>query len=84
MMIIPQVWDSVMKIIQMVPQKLIVVNNWIEHMLENQPELQAYFEEFSSQAESNIDSLFKCRHDTESAEYYQQPQRTVIWSTWRC
>lgn len=57
MMIIPQVWDSVMKIIRMVPQKLIVVNNWIEHMLENQPELQAYFEEFSSQAESNIDSL---------------------------
>lgn len=57
MMIIPQVWDSVMKIIQMVPQKLIVVNNWIEHMLENQQELQAYFEEFSSQAESNIDSL---------------------------
>lgn len=57
MMIIPQVWDSVMKIIQMVPQKLIVVNNWIEHMLENQPELQAYFEDFSSQAESNIDSL---------------------------
>lgn len=57
MMIIPQVWDSVMKIIQMVPQKLIVVNNWIEHVLENQPELQAYFEEFSSQAESNIDSL---------------------------
>lgn len=57
MMIIPQVWDSVMKIIQMVVQKLIVVNNWIEHMLENQPELQAYFEEFSSQAESNIDSL---------------------------
>ena len=57
MMIIPQVWDSVMKIIQMVPQKLIVVNNWIEHMLENHPELQAYFEEFSSQAESNIDSL---------------------------
>lgn len=57
MMIIPQVWDSVMKIIQMVPQKFIVVNNWIEHMLENQPELQAYFEEFSSQAESNIDSL---------------------------
>ena len=57
MMIIPQVWDSVMKIIQMVPQKLIVVNNWIEHMLENQPELEAYFEEFSSQAESNIDSL---------------------------
>lgn len=57
MMIIPQVWDSVMKIIQMVPQKLIVVNNWIEHMLENQPELQVYFEEFSSQAESNIDSL---------------------------
>ena len=57
MMIIPQVWDSVMKIIQMVPQKLIVVNNWIEHMLENQPELQAYFEEFANQAESHINSL---------------------------
>lgn len=57
MMIIPQVWDSVMKIIQMVPGKLTVINNWIEHMLENQPELQAYFEEFSSQAESHINSL---------------------------
>ena len=57
MMIIPQVWDSVMKMIQMVPEKLTVVNNWIEHMLENQPELQAYFEEFSSQAESHINSL---------------------------
>lgn len=57
MLIIPQVWDSVMKIIEMVPQKLTVMNNWIEHMLENQPELQAYFEEFSSQAESHINSL---------------------------
>mgnify|MGYP004481507289 FL=1 len=57
MMIIPQVWDSVMRIIEMVPQKLTVINNWIEHMLENQPELQAYFEEFSSQAESHINSL---------------------------
>ena len=57
MLIIPQVWDSVMKIIDMVPQKITILNNWIEHMLENQPELQAYFEEFSSQAESNIDSL---------------------------
>lgn len=57
MMIIPQVWDSVMKIIQMVPEKLTVMNNWIEHMLENQPELQAYFEEFSRQAESHINSL---------------------------
>ena len=57
MMIIPQVWDSVMKIIQMVPEKLTVMNNWIEHMLKNQPELQAYFEEFSSQAESHINSL---------------------------
>ena len=57
MLIIPQVWDSVMKIIEMVPQKLTVINNWIEHMLENQPELQAYFEEFSSQAEGHINSL---------------------------
>lgn len=57
MLIIPQVWDSVMKIIEMVPQKLTVINNWIEHMLENQPELQAYFEEFSNQAESHINSL---------------------------
>ena len=57
MMIIPQVWDSVMKIIQMVPEKLTVMNNWIEHMLENQPELQAYSEEFSRQAESHINSL---------------------------
>ena len=54
MLIIPQVWDSVMKIIDMVPQKITILNNWIEHMLENQPELQAYFEEFANQAESHI------------------------------
>lgn len=57
MLIIPQVWDSVMKIIDMVPQKITILNNWIEHMLENQPELQAYFEEFANQAESHISSL---------------------------
>ena len=57
MLIIPQVWDSVMKIIDMVPQKITILNNWIEHMLENQPELHAYFEEFANQAESHINSL---------------------------
>ena len=57
MLIIPQVWDSVMKIIDMVPQKITILNNWIEHMLENQPELQAYFEEFANQAENHINSL---------------------------
>ena len=57
MLIIPQVWDSVMQIIDMVPQKITILNNWIEHMLENQPELQAYFEEFANQAESHINSL---------------------------
>ena len=57
MLIIPQVWDSVMRIIDMVPQKITILNNWIEHMLENQPELQAYFEEFANQAESHINSL---------------------------
>ena len=57
MLIIPQVWDSVMKIIDMVQQKITILNNWIEHMLENQPELQAYFEEFANQAESHINSL---------------------------
>lgn len=57
MLIIPQVWDSVMKIIDMVPQKITILNNWIEHMLENQPELQEYFEEFANQAESHINSL---------------------------
>ena len=57
MLIIPQVWDSVMKIVDMVPQKITILNNWIEHMLENQPELQAYFEEFANQAESHINSL---------------------------
>ena len=57
MLIIPQVWGSVMKTIDMVPQKITILNNWIEHMLENQPELQAYFEEFANQAESHINSL---------------------------
>lgn len=57
MLIIPQVWESVMKIADMLPGKIEDASKWIDNMLRNQPELQMYFETIWQQAESNIESL---------------------------
>lgn len=57
MLIIPQVWESIMKIVDMLPAKIDATSKWIDNMLRNQPELQIYFETIWQQAESNMESL---------------------------
>ena len=57
MLIIPQVWESIMKIADMLPGKIEDASKWIDNMLRNQPELQMYFEAIWKQAEDNMESL---------------------------
>lgn len=59
MLIIPQVWESIMKIADMLPEKIEAAGKWIDDMLKNQPELQVYFEELWQQVDvyTNVDSL---------------------------
>lgn len=59
MLIIPQVWKSIMKIVDMLPREIETVSNWINNMLRDQPELQLYFDTVWKQAETNIDSLLE-------------------------
>lgn len=59
MLIIPQVWESIMKIADMLPEKIEAAGKWIDDMLKNQPELQVYFEALWQQVDvyTNVDSL---------------------------
>lgn len=57
MLIIPQVWDSIMKIADMMPEKIETASKWIDDMLKNQPELQVYFETVWQQMNAKMDSL---------------------------
>ncbi len=59
MLIIPQVWKSIMKIVDMLPGKIEIVSNWINNMLRDQPELQLYFDTVWKQLETNVDSLLE-------------------------
>ncbi len=57
MLIIPQVWDSAVKIIAFLPDKLKVANHWVDTHLQNNPELQSYFDELSKQVEKHLNAL---------------------------
>lgn len=59
LLIIPQVWESILKIADMLPEKMEAAGRWIDGMLKNQPELQVYFESLWQQADvyTNMDSL---------------------------
>lgn len=58
MLIIPQVWESIMKIADMLPEKIELASKWIEGLLKNQPELQIYFDTAWEQVDTNIDKIF--------------------------
>ena len=49
LLILPQVWDSTIKIIRILPARLAYCNRMIDQVLQDQPQLQAYFNHFSSQ-----------------------------------
>lgn len=57
LLILPQVWDSTIKIIKILPARLRYCNNAIDQLLKDQPELQSYFNEFSTQIENGLNDL---------------------------
>ena len=57
MLIIPQVWESIMKIADMLPGKIDDASKWIDNMLRNQPELKMYFDAVWKQVETGMESL---------------------------
>ena len=56
-LILPQVWDSTVKIIRLLPSRLAYCNRMIDKLLADQPELQTYFNHFSSQIESGLNDI---------------------------
>lgn len=57
LLILPQVWDSTIKIIRILPARLAYCNRMIDQVLQDQPQLQAYFNHFSSQIESGLNDI---------------------------
>lgn len=56
-LILPQLWDSMVKIIRILPARLADVNNMIDQILADQPELQSYFNHFATQIESGLNDM---------------------------
>lgn len=57
LLILPQVWDSMIKIIRLLPARLADANNMIDRILEDQPELQSFFNHFSTQIENGLNDI---------------------------
>lgn len=57
LLILPQVWDSTVKIIRLLPARLADANNMIDQILADQPELRSYFNHFSTQIESGLNDI---------------------------
>ena len=56
-LILPQVWDSTVRLIRILPARLSYANRMIDQLLKDQPELQYYFNHFSSQMESGLNDI---------------------------
>ena len=56
-LILPQVWDSTVRLIRILPARLSYANRMIDQLLNDQPELQYYFNHFSSQIESGLNDI---------------------------
>lgn len=56
-LILPQVWDSTIRLIRILPARLAYCNRLIDKVLQDQPELQSYFNHFSSQIESSLNDI---------------------------
>lgn len=57
LLILPQVWDSTVKIIRLLPARLADANNMIDQILADQPELRSYFNHFSTQIENGLNDI---------------------------
>lgn len=56
-LILPQVWDSTVRLIRILPARVSYANRMIDQLLKDQPELQNYFNHFSSQIESGLNDI---------------------------
>ncbi len=59
MLVIPQVWDSIVGIAAAIPRELTAANEWFHNLLQSQPELQAYWDEISANIYSAVTSWLK-------------------------
>ena len=57
LLILPQVWDSTVKIIRILPARLAYCNRMIDQILQDQPQIRAYFNHFASQIESGLNDV---------------------------
>lgn len=56
-LILPQVWDSTIRLIRILPARLAYCNRLIDKVLQDQPELQSYFNHFASQIETGLNDI---------------------------
>lgn len=54
-LVIPNVWKSIISIAQAIPVQLDAANVWLHNLLESQPEMQAYWDDFSTRTAAGIE-----------------------------
>ena len=59
MLVLPQVWASVVSIANAIPGQLAAANTWLHDLLESRPDLQTYWDEFSHKLSDGIESWLR-------------------------
>ncbi len=54
MLVFPQVWGSIVTIANAAPAQLAAANRWFHNLLESQPQIQTYWDDFSAKATAGI------------------------------
>lgn len=55
MLVFPQVWGSIVNIANAIPGQLDATNTWLHDLLESQPDLQAYWDDISQRAATQLE-----------------------------
>ena len=58
-LVIPQVWQSVVSIANAIPGELAIANTRLHDLLTSQPELQAYWDEFSGRVSQEVEKWLR-------------------------
>lgn len=58
-LVIPNVWKSIIRIADTVPAQLEAANIWLHDLLESQPEMQTYWDDFSGKTAAGIEKWLK-------------------------
>ena len=59
MLVFPQVWSSIISIANAIPGQLAAANEGLHNLLESQPQLQVYWDEFSSRLTTEVTGWLK-------------------------